>query len=70
MAKSPDKLLRVAPSIEIRGKGINYPPGQRPRGKTMAQQEREEARRRWLLISGALFSALAAGVLIGRFLIP
>jgi len=36
----------------------------------MAQLERAAARRRWLMISGAIPAALVVGVLIGRFLIP
>lgn len=47
------------------------PPGvRRRRFKTMAQLEREAARRRWLMISAALVSALISGILIGRFLVP
>ncbi len=69
MAKSPNEPIRVAPAVEIRGKGINYPPGQR-RARTLAQQERAEARRKWLLISAAIAAALVVGVLIGRFLLP
>jgi hypothetical protein len=38
--------------------------------KLMAQYEREAARRKWLMISGAIVSALIIGVLIGRFLLP
>ena len=36
----------------------------------MAQLEREAARRKWLMISGAVVAALAAGMVIGRFLLP
>lgn len=36
----------------------------------MAKLERQAARRRWLMISAAVLAALAAGVLIGRFLLP
>jgi len=49
-------------------KVTHYPPGQGPKGITMAQLERRAARRKWLLLSAALTAALVVGVLIGRFL--
>jgi hypothetical protein len=51
-------------------KVTNYPPGTGPKTKRMAQYEAEAARRKWLMISGAIVSALIIGVLIGRFLLP
>ena len=70
MAKSGDKPYRVAPMVQIRGKGTAPLPGPRRRFRTLADQERAEARRKWLLISGAIVAALAVGMLIGRFLLP
>ena len=40
------------------------------RARTLAQQERAEAPRKWLLFSAAIAAALVVGVLIGRFLLP
>ena len=51
-------------------KTIQYAPGTGPKTKRMAQYEAEAARRKWLVISGAIVSALIIGVLIGRFLLP
>lgn len=70
MAKPANEPYRMAPMIQIRGKGSVVPPAHRRRAKSMAQQERQEALRRWLMISGAVLAALVVGVLIGRFLIP
>jgi hypothetical protein len=70
MAKRPPEQFRVLPTVFIKGKGVNYPPGQRPKGTTMAKQEAKAARRRWLMIGAALAASLVVGALIGRFLLP
>jgi hypothetical protein len=54
----------------IRLKVANFPQGQRPKGTTMARLEAATAFRHRLLTAAALVVALAAGILIGRFLIP
>jgi hypothetical protein len=48
---------------------VPVPAGQRTRRKNMAQLEREAARRKWLVIGGAVVAALVAGALIGHFLL-
>ena len=68
MDNTPDKPGRVLPPNCFRGPAIPAPPGRKV--KNMAQLEREAARRKWLMISGALVAALAAGMVIGRFLLP
>jgi hypothetical protein len=70
MAKRPPEQFRVLPMVFLGGKGVNYPPGQRPKATTMAKQEHKAAIRRGLLIGAAVAAALVVGVLIGRFLIP
>jgi len=70
MARSGNEPYRVARMVQIRGKGSAPLPGPRRRFRTLADQERAEARRKWLLISGAIAAALVAGVVIGRFLLP
>ncbi len=69
MDKPPNKPARVPAQIRTL-KVTHYPPGQGPRGVTMAQLERQAARRKWLLLSVALAAALVVGILIGRFLLP
>ena len=69
MDKPPNKPIRGPAHVRVL-KVTHYPPGQGPRGVTMAQLERAEARRKWLLISAAIAAALIVGVLIGRFLLP
>lgn len=68
MDNPPDKPGRVLPRNFFVGKAIPAPPGRKM--KNMAQLEREAARRKWLLISGAIAAAFVAGTLIGRFLLP
>jgi hypothetical protein len=68
MDNPPDKPGRVLPPNCFAGKAIPAPPGRKV--KNMAQLEREAARRKWLLMSGAVAAALVVGALIGRFLLP
>ena len=68
MDNTPDKPGRVLPPNCFVVKAIPVPPGRKV--KNMAQLEREAARRRRLLISGAVVAALVTGILIGRLLLP
>ena len=69
MDNTPDNPTRsIRPNCFV-VKAIPTPSGLRSKRKSMAQLEAEATRRRWMLISGALVAALAAGILIGRFLL-
>jgi hypothetical protein len=70
MDNKSDNSPRVVRNAVMVLKVIPTPPGVHRRGTTMAKEERKAARRRWLLVSGAIAAALVLGVLIGRFLIP
>ena len=72
MDKQPAKPPQVArPVVTMLKIGPLPPGGQRRRIVTDGQAGAPgRARRKWLMISGAVLAALAAGVLIGRFLLP
>jgi hypothetical protein len=49
---------------------VPVPAAERTKRKNMAQLEREAARRKRLVIGGAVVAALVTGALIGHFLLP
>jgi hypothetical protein len=70
MDNKPDKRAGTAHPHIHKLENILPPGGRKRRIVTMAQLERQAARRKWLMISAAVAAALVVGVLIGRFLLP
>lgn len=73
MAEEQMKKARPPRAYVFRGKAIKAPPGTKSYGKLPRGEEMfvEPSYLKWWLLGGAgLAVALAAGILIGRFLVP
>ena len=72
MGKKKPETYRVGKTHAFHVQAIPCPPGQKFRGKHLEPGEDPYAisRRWWLVTAGSAAAALAAGVLVGRFLLP
>lgn len=70
MDKKKPEGYGVGKTYKFHCKAIPSPPGTFFKGKHLIPGEEPSLRTWWMVTAGGVAAALAAGILIGRFLIP